>query len=75
VFIIFEHYFTKMFIWATFTHIIAPKGEVAGTFTCRTVKEFLKRYTRICNYCYKLRLMEFSHFKTRRTIFVTVRQV
>jgi len=37
----------KMFIWATFTHIIALRDEVAGTLTCKIMKELLKRYKRI----------------------------
>jgi len=66
----------KMFIWATFTHIIALRDEVAGTLTCKIMKELLKRYKRIWNYSYKLRLMEVWYFKTRTTIFVTlVKQV
>jgi hypothetical protein len=47
-----------MFIWATFTQIIALKDDVAGTFTCKIVKEFFKQYTRIGKYSYKFRLME-----------------
>jgi hypothetical protein len=41
-----EHYYTKLFVWGTLTHIIALKDEMTGTFKCKVVKHFLMQCTR-----------------------------